>query len=59
MKAADIMTRDPACVTPDDSARQAAQLMADNDCGCLPVVENERLIGLITETDILRSVVEC
>ena len=55
MKASDIMTPDPACVTPDDSARQAAQLMADNDCGCLPVVDSHgsnKVIGVITDRDI-------
>jgi CBS domain-containing protein len=55
MKASEIMTKDPACVTPEDSARQAAQLMADNDCGCLPVVESHgsgRIVGVITDRDI-------
>lgn len=55
MKASDIMTRDPACVTPEDSARQAAQLMADHDCGCLPVVDSHgsnKVIGVITDRDI-------
>jgi CBS domain-containing protein len=49
------MTKDPACVTPEDSARQAAQLMADNDCGCLPVVDSHgsgKIVGVITDRDI-------
>ena len=55
MKASEIMTKNPACVTPDDSARQAAQLMADNDCGCLPVVDSHgssKVVGVITDRDI-------
>lgn len=60
MKAREIMTKDPACVTPDESVRRVAQLMADNDCGCLPVVEpgeKRRMVGVITDRDIaLRGV---
>lgn len=60
MKAKDIMTKDPASVTPDEPARRAAQLMADNDCGLLPVVEarqHGRVVGVLTDRDIaLRAV---
>jgi CBS domain-containing protein len=55
MKAHDIMTADPVCVTADDSARRVADLMAKNDCGCLPVVErldSRRVVGVITDRDI-------
>ena len=62
MKAQDLMTESPACVTPDDTARRVAQLMADNDCGCLPVVEgrdNSRVVGVVTDRDIaLRGVAQ-
>lgn len=60
MKARDLMTPRPACCTPEDTARRAAQLMADSDCGCLPVVEgrnSDRVVGVITDRDIaLRAV---
>ena len=55
MKANDLMTRNPACVTPDDSARRVAQLMADNDCGCVPVIagrDDTSVVGVITDRDI-------
>lgn len=55
MKARDIMTENPACCTPDDSIQHAAKLMADNDCGCLPVVEDlesKKLIGTVTDRDL-------
>src|ERR671916_2108954 len=55
MKVKDIMTPDPACCTPDSSLQQAAQLMVENDCGEIPVVESEesRLpVGVITDRDI-------
>jgi len=51
----DIMTPDPACCTPESTAREAAELMLDNDCGAIPVVEkleNRRLVGMVTDRDL-------
>ena len=51
MLAKEIMSRDPQCCTPDDTLRDAARMMADNDCGCLPVVEDKngkRVLGVLT-----------
>ena len=60
MKAQDLMTPCPASCTPDDTARRAALLMSENDCGCLPVVESrnsDRVVGVVTDRDIaLRAV---
>jgi len=56
MKIRDIMTRDPACCTPDTKLSEVARLMADQDCGEIPVVENyatERPIGVVTDRDIV------
>jgi CBS domain-containing protein len=55
MKARELMTADPTCCTPEDTIQQAAQLMRDHDCGCIPVVEDEqskRLLGVVTDRDI-------
>src|SRR5205085_10714550 len=42
-----------ACLTgPDRSIREAAEMMADQDIGALPVGENDRLVGMITDRDI-------
>jgi CBS domain-containing protein len=49
------MTRDPACCTPDSTARDAATLMRDHDCGSIPVVEDlrqKRLVGTVTDRDL-------
>jgi CBS domain-containing protein len=54
----EVMTKPAITITADAAVSEAARLMIEKKIGCLPVVENERLIGLITETDILRSVVE-
>lgn len=56
------MTENPACCTPETSLQEAARLMVDNDCGCLPVVESEdskKPVGAITDRDICcRAVAE-
>ncbi len=54
MKAQDLMTTNPACCTPSSTVREAAQLMRDHDCGCIPVVEGEskRLEGVLTDRDV-------
>ena len=54
MKAQDMMTTDPACCTPESTAREAARLMRERDCGCIPVVEGKsrRLVGVVTDCDI-------
>ncbi len=55
MKANEIMTPTPATCTPDTTARDAARMMEDNDCGSLPVVENRdslKLIGMVTDRDL-------
>ena len=52
MKIQDVMTRDPRCVTPEASAREAAQIMRDEGVGIVPVVEGDRLVGLVTDRDL-------
>ena len=49
----DVMVPAVVTVSPDTSLRDAVRLMVDQKIGCLPVVENKSLVGLITETDIL------
>lgn len=53
-----IMTWEPITLKPDATIRQAAQLMLAHKIGGLPVVENDKLIGIITESDIFRVLVE-
>jgi CBS domain-containing protein len=52
MKARELMTAQPACCTPDETVGEAARLMKEHDCGCIPVVEDGRLVGVITDRDI-------
>ena len=53
--ARDIMTDSPAVVTAETTARDAARMMEDNDCGSLPVVESRdsmKLLGIVTDRDL-------
>lgn len=59
MKVSEIMTKGCKLVHADDTIRRAAQLMAEQHVGCLPVEDNDRLIGMITDRDIVtRSVAQ-
>jgi CBS domain-containing protein len=49
-----IMTRDPLTISPDATIREAAQVMLQHKIGGLPVMEGDRLVGIITESDIFR-----
>lgn len=50
---ADVMSKPPVTIDPGATVREAARLMAERKIGCLPVVENGALMGLLTETDVL------
>ena len=59
MKVGKLMTPDVEIVAPDDTLHTAARMMADLDTGALPVGENDRLVGMITDRDItIRAVAE-
>jgi CBS domain-containing protein len=59
MKVREAMTNDVCVTSPDRSIRDAARLMAEIDAGALPVGENDRLVGMITDRDIaVRAVAE-
>src|ERR1700704_2211938 len=59
MKVKDAMTRDVRTANPDETVRKAAQVMAKLDAGVLPVGENDRLVGMITDRDIaIRGIAE-
>jgi CBS domain-containing protein len=60
MKARDIMTANPRCVTTADSITRAAEIMRDTDVGIVPVVEDSgsmRLAGVVTDRDIAVRIV--
>ena len=52
MRVADCMTRDVSLASPNETIQEAANTMASIDAGVLPVGENDRLVGMITDRDI-------
>ncbi len=51
-KLGDIMTREVRTVAPDDPLERAARIMLDHEVSGLPVLEGEKVVGIITESDI-------
>ena len=53
MKVEELMTRDPVTLGPESTCSEAARLMKREDCGSLPVVKDGRLVGIVTDRDIV------
>jgi CBS domain-containing protein len=53
MNIRDVMTPNPRTVTPEDSIQNAARIMRDEDTGAVPVVDNGRPVGIVTDRDIV------
>lgn len=54
----ELMSEPPTTIRPEAPVEDAASLLVVKKIGCLPVVENDRLIGIVTETDLLAVLVE-
>jgi CBS domain-containing protein len=52
-KVRDLMTENPTCVSPSQSLAEAARILRDEDVGSLPVCEDDRVIGIVTDRDIV------
>jgi len=60
MMCQDVMTRNPSCCVPSDSAQEAARLMESRDVGPIPVIadhSSQRLVGVVTDRDLTVKVV--
>ncbi len=60
MKIREVMTPNPVCCVPSDSAQNVARIMRDRNIGAIPVVVNQqtrKLVGMITDRDLCCSVV--
>ena len=53
MKVRELMTTEPITVEPDATLGEVATLMKQEDCGSIPVVEAGRLVGIVTDRDIV------
>ncbi len=52
MNVSDVMSRDVTIATPNDTVQKVARIMKEQDTGVLPVGENDRLVGMLTDRDI-------
>ena len=52
MKISEVMTRDVKTVRPDQTAKEAATFMLDEDAGSMPVSDGDKLVGMLTDRDI-------
>ena len=60
MRCREIMTKNVKTATRDMTLQQVAAMMRDGDMGAVPVVENGKLVGIVTDRDIVvRSVADC
>jgi len=56
--AREIMHKEVLTCSPEDNARDAGRMMLERKIGCLPVVENGKLTGILTEADFVRAFLE-
>ena len=57
MKVQQLMTANVQCCKPTDTIQAAAQVMANVNCGSVPVCDNQKVMGLITDRDIVLNAV--
>jgi CBS domain-containing protein len=53
MNISDVMTPNPKTVKPEDDIQVAARIMRDEDAGSIPVVEDGKVVGMVTDRDIV------
>ena len=58
LKVEKIMTRKVLTVRPDEVVEEAARMMADNSIGCLPVLDGDIILGIITENDLFHVFID-
>jgi CBS domain-containing protein len=54
----EVMSDPPITIAPHASVQEAARLMMEKKIGCLPVLEGAQLVGIVTETDMLKLIVD-
>ena len=57
LKVVEVMSRRLITASPDTTIREAARVMVSEKIGCLPVVNENQLVGIVTETDLLEILV--
>jgi len=57
MKVQNLMTTDVQCCKRGDTIENAAKIMVQEDCGAVPVCENDKVVGIVTDRDIVTKIV--
>ncbi len=57
MQVKDVMKTQVVVAKPDANVKESAKIMTDIDIGCLVVLDNDKIVGIITERDILKKIV--
>lgn len=57
LKVRDVMTEEVITATPDDHTADAARIMVENKFNCLPVLDEDRVVGILTSSDLLAALV--
>ncbi len=58
LKVEKVMTKELITVSPDEVVEEAARIMVDRGIGCLPVVDDDVLVGIITATDLFKKFID-
>ena len=58
LKVRDLMTKDVVTISEDTTVEEAARLMVDQDLSCLPVVQGNKLVGIVSKSDMFRILLE-
>jgi CBS domain-containing protein len=58
LRVKEVMSEPPMTISPEATIKEAVRLMLEKKIGCLPAVQGHTLVGIVTETDLLRYVVD-
>lgn len=58
LKVANLMTKDVRTIDPDTTVEEAAKIMVEDDLSCLPVLEDEKLVGIVSKSDMFKVLYE-
>ncbi|MGD0820131.1 MAG: CBS domain-containing protein [Desulfomonilia bacterium] len=58
LKVSDVMIREPYTITRETTLEKAAQIIYEKRIGCLPVVEDDKIVGILTVNDILKAFID-
>ena len=58
LKVSNLMTKDVRTIDPDTTVEEAAKIMVDDDLSCLPVIEGDKLVGIVSKSDMFKVLYE-